>query len=467
MDQSLWDVVSAHRGRESTAVQFSTSEHSFAELFRDADRYTLPPGETLLLVGEFSYGLLVAMLACIRCGKSFSCVDTAAYLKYGTRLCFDTCVYSSELGSEMSNGLGRSLTSEHGLSHAWPVNMSDSQPLEANIGFLTSGSTGMPKLVLQRHAAVCRFAVESVVRFGFDNDTRLLMVSSLMWDLMVIELLAVLVAGGTCIVLERKTVVNPLVFGELITNFRINTLQVAPSFLDMIVFFGGIRSTFPTVRTVILTGEPVYSRPHFRVHFPAARLISAYGSCELHNVFSCDVTADIGRAHVPLGAQWNAVRSLEKIPVTADCFQYDIDTSTLAIGTAAAGIVTRFASPYRPEDMFRHEKGVIHYAGRMTVDLSKEAAITLYTFRNALNTLVFSSRTVAFLDALVVHGRIITVASSADDKAIVDDALRQISRTSSCLDIRTDAVIVRAIPRNLHGKVDTPRLRLILEGVKA
>ncbi|MEU7816011.1 amino acid adenylation domain-containing protein, partial [Pseudonocardia sp. NPDC049154] len=93
----------------------------------------------------------------------------------------------------------------------------------------TSGSTGRPKGVMVTTANLAAF-VETVVGEGWVRaGDRLVAVTTVSFDIAVLELFAPLVAGATVVLADRATVLDPDALHDLVRTERATVLQATPS----------------------------------------------------------------------------------------------------------------------------------------------------------------------------------------------------------------------------------------------
>jgi amino acid adenylation domain-containing protein len=93
----------------------------------------------------------------------------------------------------------------------------------------TSGSTGTPKGVVVPHAAVVNFLHGMAERPGFAADDRLVAVTTLSFDISVLELLLPLWVGAEVVLATREQVADGRELRRLIETSGANTLQATPA----------------------------------------------------------------------------------------------------------------------------------------------------------------------------------------------------------------------------------------------
>ncbi|WP_424217349.1 amino acid adenylation domain-containing protein (plasmid) [Streptomyces sp. BI20] len=93
----------------------------------------------------------------------------------------------------------------------------------------TSGSTGRPKGVAVPHDRVANLLYSVVREPGLAEDDVLVAVTSLTFDISVLELLAPLVAGARVVIASRATVRDPDALGALLNRSGATVMQATPS----------------------------------------------------------------------------------------------------------------------------------------------------------------------------------------------------------------------------------------------
>ncbi|ERJ18531.1 Putative polyketide synthase protein [Salinisphaera shabanensis E1L3A] len=93
----------------------------------------------------------------------------------------------------------------------------------------TSGSSGQPKGVVLTHANVMNFLQAMIERPGVAKDNRWLAVTTLSFDIAVLELFGPLLVGARVVVAQDEDVFDGIRLARLIDTGRINRLQATPS----------------------------------------------------------------------------------------------------------------------------------------------------------------------------------------------------------------------------------------------
>jgi len=102
----------------------------------------------------------------------------------------------------------------------------------------TSGSTGKPKGVMIPHRAVSNFLGSMAERPGLSSDDRLLAVTTLSFDIAVLELFLPLFTGATCVIAESRDTTDSRRLAGLIESEDITAMQATPTTWRMLLLDG-------------------------------------------------------------------------------------------------------------------------------------------------------------------------------------------------------------------------------------
>ncbi len=92
----------------------------------------------------------------------------------------------------------------------------------------TSGSTGNPKGVMVPHRAVANFLQSMAATPGFGCNNRILAVTTLSFDISVLELLLPLTVGGSLVIASREDTLDARSLMRLIDAHEVDTMQATP-----------------------------------------------------------------------------------------------------------------------------------------------------------------------------------------------------------------------------------------------
>lgn len=149
----------------------------------------------------------------------------------------------------------------------------------------TSGSTGVPKGVMVEHHSVVNLVSWVNEEYNVNADDRLLMVTSMGFDLSVYDIFGMLAAGGAIVMAQKEDIPNVVKMAELLTKYGVTFWDSVPSTMEFLVnkFAAtnkGYRQT--SLRLVFLSGDwiPVNLPGKVKDCFPNAKVISLGGATE-------------------------------------------------------------------------------------------------------------------------------------------------------------------------------------------
>ncbi|MBG0823061.1 amino acid adenylation domain-containing protein [Planomonospora sp. ID91781] len=152
----------------------------------------------------------------------------------------------------------------------------------------TSGSTGTPKGVMVPHRGV----VNLVTGLGFTPAERMLLLTSLSFDIAALEIFGPLLAGGTVVIAPPYGTSG---LGPLIAEAGVTTVQAPPSVLEEV-----LRHLPAGLPRVFSGGEPLSARLAGRIHEVAGELWNLYGPTET-TIWSTVHRTSRGAGTVPIG----------------------------------------------------------------------------------------------------------------------------------------------------------------------
>ncbi|MEJ8858346.1 amino acid adenylation domain-containing protein [Variovorax robiniae] len=185
-------------------------------------------------------GMLVALLAVLKSGAAYVPLDPAFPVSRLAYMAGDAALSAILVPPELSAPFRdvdvplldpRDPALTAGASQtALPADPErDARPLDAAYIIYTSGSTGQPKGVALPHRAVVNFLMAMARAPGLLPSDRLVAVTTLSFDIAVLELLLPLAVGAQVIVASREQVGDPTQLRELLERHEATVMQATPS----------------------------------------------------------------------------------------------------------------------------------------------------------------------------------------------------------------------------------------------
>ena len=169
----------------------------------------------------------------------------------------------------------------------------------------TSGSTGVPKGVPQKHATLVQFVSWFADEFAIGPGSRIAQWAAPGYDAALVEVYAALTAGATLCPVPEHWRPNPDKLVDWLSDNRITLLQTVPSFARRLLHTIAERSAagrLDALDHLLLAGETLSAdlANELRTTLPRVRLVNLYGPTETILATWHDVTGPESGA-VPIG----------------------------------------------------------------------------------------------------------------------------------------------------------------------
>lgn len=150
----------------------------------------------------------------------------------------------------------------------------------------TSGSTGKPKGVMVKHTNVSNFINWSLMNFGINRCDRMMLVTSISFDISVFEIFSALTSGAELHILSESLIHNPVELLEYINLNQITIWHSVPSLMlqyltaNKSYLCNGKNTNY--IRHIMLGGEAwsVELAKRLKKKFPKAEITNMYGPTE-------------------------------------------------------------------------------------------------------------------------------------------------------------------------------------------
>ncbi|MGM1048283.1 MAG: non-ribosomal peptide synthetase [Bacillota bacterium] len=153
-------------------------------------------------------------------------------------------------------------------------------PSEMAYILYTSGSTGSPKGVMISHKSICNFIESLFERISFSQRNSVLCVTTVCFDIFVLETWLPLCKGLKVILANELQQVNPRSIRKLIINHKIDVIQTTPSHLKLLLD-GNLDNSYLSSVSLLIGGESLpYSLLQRVQKIPARNIFNMYGPTE-------------------------------------------------------------------------------------------------------------------------------------------------------------------------------------------
>ncbi|MGJ5068406.1 non-ribosomal peptide synthase/polyketide synthase [Bradyrhizobium oligotrophicum] len=223
-----------------------------------------------VLVGlalERGVTMMVALLAALKAGGAYLPLDPdypAERLAHmladsGAKLLLTQAALHDRLAPVLADGQAAALL----LDEAPGEDVADLGNLDVavhpeNLAYViyTSGSTGLPKGVMVRHGAVTNFLATMAERPGIARDDRVLGLTSLSFDIAVLELWLPLTRGAQIVLADRASAHDPAALKAIVARRGATMIQATPSSWRMLLDHDdGARGWLPRGCRLLSGGE--------------------------------------------------------------------------------------------------------------------------------------------------------------------------------------------------------------------
>ena len=489
----------------ATAVVCRDQKLSYEELNQLAERLAahlssnlgVGPEAVVAICMEPSLNLTVALLGILKAGGAYLPVDPAFPAERVAFMLRDSkamvIVTQPGLNGRFSESNARVVVLDDGCEFTAPAKVVESAVQAENLAYLmyTSGSTGTPKGVMVEHRNVVNFfaAMDHILGTG---SGVWLAVTSISFDISVLELLWTLTRGFTVIVQaeEDKLIAQGRhSLAEQLGRHNVTHLQCTPTLARMLIRLPGALSAMKSVRQLLLGGEPLP---------PAlAQQLSKELGAEIHNMYGPTETtvwstthrlSDSEQESIPIGRPiantsiYIIDQHLRPVPIGSSGELY-IGGKGVARGywnrpelTAERFISNPFSGDpadrlYRTGDLARYrENGVIEFLGRV------DHQVKIRGFRIELGEIESVLRNHPLVREVVVdtlesssgHPQLVAYVVAADGQSRDDRVLQIYARQKlPAYMIPAAFVFVDRMPTTPNGKVDRKALAALAAARKS
>jgi amino acid adenylation domain-containing protein len=232
--------AAANSGKE--AIRYNETSITYQQLNETANRLAavlisvgVQTGDPVGLLVDRSHQMIIALLAILKCGAAFIPLDpeypgqriTYMLENSGARLLLTEKKYKGHFASP-----AKELLLEDAIEQAKELSPDNlSLKITGNeLAYIiyTSGSTGRPKGVMIEHHSVVNLLWDLRSKHGINENDRLLAITTISFDIAVLELFLPLLSGATVVITDAKVSRDGFALLETIRNEKITLIQATP-----------------------------------------------------------------------------------------------------------------------------------------------------------------------------------------------------------------------------------------------
>jgi amino acid adenylation domain-containing protein len=244
---------SAERNPAATAAVFADESISYGELNSRANQLAaylrelgVGPDSLVCVYMDRSLEMLIALYGILKAGGAYVPMDMAFPQQRITMMIEDAQPKVILTRAEFAGNLSSSKARLVALDRDWPriADYPNKNPAEAcrpeNLAYVifTSGSTGRPKGVMVPQRATVNFLTSMSRKPGITADDILLAVTTISFDISVLELFLPLVAGAKVVIADTETAKNGHALLDLINRSGATILQATPTTYHLLLAAG-------------------------------------------------------------------------------------------------------------------------------------------------------------------------------------------------------------------------------------
>ncbi|WP_346838371.1 amino acid adenylation domain-containing protein [Microbulbifer sp. SAOS-129_SWC] len=238
---------------EDTALVTDTERLSYRQLNQRANAFARVLTESGVTAGDLvavclnrSADLVIALLAVWKAGGAYVPLDPdfpRDRLEYMLEDCGTGYLICSSGTQEPCSGFaGRVLQIDSGAVFDDAVAMENpghvTEPDDLAYVIYTSGSTGKPKGVQVTQGGLVNFLLSMQSQPGFDTGDTLLAVTTICFDIAMLEIFLPLISGGRVVVQSRTAALNPEKITHSLREHGVTVMQATPATWRMLLDYG-------------------------------------------------------------------------------------------------------------------------------------------------------------------------------------------------------------------------------------
>ena len=275
---------------EKTAVIFGDYELSYnlldvrsSVVSRMLQDMGAGPGSVVPVCMERSPELVIALLGILKAGCAYVPIDPS-YPSHRINHILEDTGAKMLISDEACYGIAAS-TGKPVLNISREDNSQLPQAITAasvsadSLAYImyTSGSTGRPKGVMVTHGNVGAFVKSLPDSFGFEPGWRIASLTSLTFDISILELLGAVCNGLSIVLMEAE---DPVMVSSRLSAGEVDVLQLTPSRLQQLLNGGMDAQVLNQLKVMLVGGEALPPYLYALLRQQDARVYNVYGPTE-------------------------------------------------------------------------------------------------------------------------------------------------------------------------------------------
>ncbi len=260
----------AEKTPDAIAIVFENNTVTYRELMRESNGIAhqlilagAAPGKIVAIFMERSQYLVAGLLGILDTGAAYMPLDPGTP-SARIKLCLEDAepaivlTRRSSTASLPDTGSAKVVFLEDILGTPYPSDFETVPSLPDSPAYVihTSGSTGKPKGVEVTHEGVANLLLSMASEPGFTQGDTLVAVTTISFDIAVLEIFLPLITGGRTVVASRETALDPNLLSDLVQNSQCTVMQATPATWSALISNGWK----PDPGLKILCGGEVLSR---------------------------------------------------------------------------------------------------------------------------------------------------------------------------------------------------------------
>ncbi|MDE9438942.1 amino acid adenylation domain-containing protein [Staphylococcus xylosus] len=295
------DVALVFKNESLTYDVLNQRVNQVAHYLRSLD---IQPNEHVCILAERSIEMVIAILGTIKAGAAYVAIDPQAPQSRVKYIVDDAKSRIILLHNVAYNQPGPTKNiSEIVCSNTSNPTIINHLDDTVNVIY-TSGTTGKPKGTLIRNRSIERLVINSKY-VPLNSDTVILLSGTIAFDATTFEIFGALLNGGTLVITQQSTLLDPNELEKAIINHGVNTMWLTSSLFNQVV--SEKIEALESLKYLLIGGEALSTKwvnlLNSREKHP--QIINGYGPTESTTFTTTFVIRDLYESHIPIGQPIN------------------------------------------------------------------------------------------------------------------------------------------------------------------